>query len=136
MAPKVVSLALAGRKLNAPPEGYGARQEQQIRTWRKTLDLNSSFEVTPQQDVEDLKVGQGGTPCTGGTYGGGRGSRAGSTEGISYSFAGGKGEYPAPEQPGPTPMRQVDCLLTPHHFPTFSPRTSTRSWRSCTERST
>ena len=59
MAPKVVSLALAGRKLNAPPEGYGARQEQQIRTWRKTLDLNSSFEVTPEQDkIEDLKVGQ------------------------------------------------------------------------------
>ena len=55
MPPKVVSLALAGRKLNAPPEAYGAKQEQQIKAWRKTLD-QSSYDAIPEQDIEEAKV--------------------------------------------------------------------------------
>lgn len=33
MAPKVIPLAYAGKKLTGPPEGYGRKQELQVKRW-------------------------------------------------------------------------------------------------------
>jgi len=56
MPPRVVSLALAGRKLNAPPEGYGAKKEQQIKQWRKNVVQFSSDSIPEPDRIDDLKV--------------------------------------------------------------------------------
>ena len=56
MPPRIVSLALAGRKLNAPPEGYGAKKEQQIKQWRKTLVQSSCDFIADPDRIDDLKV--------------------------------------------------------------------------------
>jgi len=34
---KVIDLALAGRKLNAPPQPYGPHAEAQVKDWRKRV---------------------------------------------------------------------------------------------------
>lgn len=55
MPPRVVPLALAGRRLTAPPEGYGPKKEQQIKGWLKAVPI-SSFELAQEPAVEDLRV--------------------------------------------------------------------------------
>ncbi len=54
MAPKVVSLALAGKRLSAPPEPYGPRKQLQIKGWLRTVQL---IPYEAEVGSEDLQVG-------------------------------------------------------------------------------
>ncbi len=46
MPPRVVSLAVAGRKLNAPPEAYGPKKQLQVKGWLRGATQTDAYELS------------------------------------------------------------------------------------------